>query len=174
VGLTGDNHVQVFDVSGAQPKIFKTIPTGAGAHAFRAAGDGRHVFVGNRVANTVNKIDYVNLESVQQFAAPGGPDCMEVSSDGKLLYVSSRWIKKMSETAYNELNQITGISGGGRLRFSGTTSEAADVSVQGRAARMLDASTFTADAEVVPGVNTIPVVATDGNGNRRTNNYQVI
>jgi RHS repeat-associated protein len=78
-----------------------------------------------------------------------------------------------STTAYNALNQITGISGGGRLRFSGTTSEAAHVSVQGRAARMLDATTFTADAEVVPGVNTIPVVATDGNGNRRTNNYQV-
>ena len=78
-----------------------------------------------------------------------------------------------STTAYNALNQITGISGGGRLRFSGTTSEAANVSVQGRAARMLDATTFTADAEVVPGVNTIPVVATDGNGNRRTNNYQV-
>ena len=78
-----------------------------------------------------------------------------------------------STTAYNALNQITGISGGGRLRFSGTTSEAANVSVQGRAARMLDDKTFTADAEVVPGVNTIPVVATDGNGNRRTNNYQV-
>jgi YVTN family beta-propeller protein len=96
VGLTGDNHVQVFDVSGAQPKVFKTISTGAGAHAFRAAGDGRHVFVGNRVANTVNKIDYLSLESVMQFPAPGGPDCMEVSADGKLLYVSSRWIKKMS------------------------------------------------------------------------------
>jgi RHS repeat-associated protein len=78
-----------------------------------------------------------------------------------------------STTAYNALNQITGISGGGRLRFSGTTSEAANVSVQGRTARMLDATTFTADAEVVPGVNTIPVVATDGNGNRRTNHYQV-
>jgi len=78
-----------------------------------------------------------------------------------------------STTAYNALNQITGISGGGRLRFSGTTSEAADVSVQGRVARMLNDKTFTADAEVVPGVNTIPVVASDGNGNRRTNNYQV-
>jgi YVTN family beta-propeller protein len=96
VGLTGDNHVQVFDVSGATPKLFKTIPTGEGAHAFRAVGDGRHVFVGNRVANTVNKIDYLNLESVMQFAAPGGPDCMEVTADGKFLFVSSRWIKKMS------------------------------------------------------------------------------
>lgn len=96
VGLTGDNHVQVFDVSGAQPKLFKTIPTGEGAHAFRALGDGRHVFVGNRVANTINKIDYTTLESVAQFKAPGGPDCMEVSADGKLLFVSSRWIKKVS------------------------------------------------------------------------------
>jgi YVTN family beta-propeller protein len=96
VGLTGDNHVQVFDVSGAEPKVFKTIATGEGAHAFRAAGDGRHVFVGNRVANTINKIDYLNLESVMQFAAPGGPDCMEVTADGKFLFVSSRWIKKMS------------------------------------------------------------------------------
>jgi YVTN family beta-propeller protein len=105
VGLTGDNHVQVFDVSGAQPKLFKTIPTGAGAHAFRAAGDGRHVFVGNRVANTINKIDYLSLESVMQFAAPGGPDCMEVTADGKLLFVSSRWIKKMSviDTATGQL-----------------------------------------------------------------------
>ena len=96
VGLTGDNHVQVFDVSGAQPTVFKTIPTGKGAHAFRAAGDGRHVFVGNRVANTINKIDYTTLESVAQFKAPGGPDCMEVTADGKLLLVSSRWIKKVS------------------------------------------------------------------------------
>ena len=105
VGLTGDDHVEVYDVTGPQPKLAKTIPTGQGAHAFRALGDGRHVFVGNRVANTINKIDYTNLESVQQFAAPGGPDCMEVSADGKLLYVSSRWIKKMSviDTATGQL-----------------------------------------------------------------------
>ena len=86
----------MYDVTGPQAKLFKTIPTGEGAHAFRALGDGRHVLVGNRVANTINKIDYTTLESVAQFKAPGGPDCMEVSADGKLLLVSSRWIKKMS------------------------------------------------------------------------------
>lgn len=96
VGLTGSDHVQVFDVTGSQAKLVKSIPTGEGAHAFRALGDGRHVFVGNRVANTVNKIDYTKLESVGQFKAPGGPDCMEVTADGKLLLVSSRWIKKVS------------------------------------------------------------------------------
>jgi YVTN family beta-propeller protein len=96
VGLTGSDHVEVYDVTGPQAKLVKHIPTGEGAHAFRALGDGRHVFVGNRVANTVNKIDYTKLESVAQFKAPGGPDCMEVTSDGKLLLVSSRWIKKVS------------------------------------------------------------------------------
>ena len=96
VGLTGSDHVQVFDVTGPQAKLVKSIATGEGAHAFRALGDGRHVFVGNRVANTVNKIDYVKLESVGQFKAPGGPDCMEVTADGKWLLVSSRWIKKVS------------------------------------------------------------------------------
>ena len=96
LGMTGGNHVEVYDVSGAQPKLFKSIPTGDGAHAFRAVGDGRHVYVSNRVANTVNKIDYQQLMSVDQFKAPGGPDCMEVSADGKLLFVSSRWIKKVS------------------------------------------------------------------------------
>lgn len=96
VGLTGGDHVEVYDVTGSQAKLVKTIPTGEGAHAFRALGDGRHVFVGNRVANTVNKIDYTKLESVAQFKAPGGPDCMEVTADGKYLLVSSRWIKKMS------------------------------------------------------------------------------
>ena len=48
------------------------------------------------MANTVHKIDYTTLESVASYRAPGGPDCMEVSADGRWLYVSSRWIKRMS------------------------------------------------------------------------------
>jgi YVTN family beta-propeller protein len=96
VGLTGGDAVQVFDVSGKEPKLAKTIKTGAGAHAFRAAGDKRHVFVSNRVANTVSRIDMQTLEVVSSFAVPGGPDCMDVSADGKLLYVTARWAKKLT------------------------------------------------------------------------------
>jgi len=33
---------------------------------------------------------------VDRFKAPGGPDCMEVTADGRLLLVSSRWIQKVS------------------------------------------------------------------------------
>jgi YVTN family beta-propeller protein len=96
LGLTGSDSVQVFDVSSKDPKLVKTIKTGNGAHAFRAAGDKRHVFVSNRVANTINKIDLQTLEVVATIAVPGGPDCMDVSADGKQLLVTSRWIKKLT------------------------------------------------------------------------------
>jgi DNA-binding beta-propeller fold protein YncE len=96
VGLTGGREVQVFDISVQPARLVKSIPTGEGAHAFRALGDGRHVLVSNRVANTISKIDLQTLEVVGSFKAPGGPDCMEVTADGRLLMVSSRWIQKVS------------------------------------------------------------------------------
>ena len=97
VGLTGSDGVQVFDVAGAQPKLVGKIPTGKGAHAFRAAGDGgRSVFVSNRVANTISRIDLATLQVTDTYPVPGGPDCMDVSADGKTLYVTSRWAKKLS------------------------------------------------------------------------------
>lgn len=96
VGLTGGKGVEVYDVTGAAPKLVKTIPTGAGAHAFRSMGDKRHVLVSNRVANTISKIDFQTLAVVDQFPAPGGPDCLDLSADGRYIYVASRWIKKLT------------------------------------------------------------------------------
>lgn len=96
VGLTGGDAVEVYDVSGAQPQRTKVIKTGAGAHAFRAFGDKRHVLVSNRVANTISRIDLQTLEVVDQFPAPGGPDCIDVSRDGKQILVTSRWARKLT------------------------------------------------------------------------------
>ncbi|WP_270175129.1 MULTISPECIES: beta-propeller fold lactonase family protein [unclassified Diaphorobacter] len=95
VGLTGSDRVEVFDIAGEQPRSVQRIKTGDGAHAFRAAGDGRHLFVSNRVANTISKIDMQALRVVDSYPAPGGPDCMDVSADGRWLYVSARWARKM-------------------------------------------------------------------------------
>ncbi len=95
VANTGGFDVQVFDISVNPARWVKNIRTGEGAHAFRAVGDGRHVLLSNRVADTISRIDYQRLEVVGEFKAPGGPDCMEVTPDGKLL-VSSRWIKRMT------------------------------------------------------------------------------
>ncbi|MES2512336.1 MAG: YncE family protein, partial [Pseudomonadota bacterium] len=55
IGLTGGDAVEVYDVSGKAPSRHKVIKTGAGAHAFRAFGDQRHVLVSNRVANSISK-----------------------------------------------------------------------------------------------------------------------
>ena len=95
IGLTGGDGVEVFDVSGPLPKMVKLIKTGLGAHAFRSAGDKRHVYVSNRVANSISKIDFSTMAVVDTYPAPGGPDCMDVSKDGKLLYVTSRWARKL-------------------------------------------------------------------------------
>ena len=96
VGLTGSDSVEVFDVSGAEPKSIRRIKTGNGAHAFRAAGDKRHVYLSNRVANTISKIDLQTLSVVDNYPAPGGPDCMEVLAGGRYLMVTSRWARKLT------------------------------------------------------------------------------
>ncbi len=96
VGLTGGEGVEVYDLTGKEARLLKTIPTGKGAHAFRAAGDKRHLYVSNRVANTISKIDMQTQTVVAELPGPGGPDCMDVSADGKFIYLSSRWARKMS------------------------------------------------------------------------------
>ena len=96
VGLTGDRFVEVYAVSGAAPRLLQRIATGMGAHAFRARGDGRHVFVSNRVANTISMLDIQAMTVVAELPGPSGPDCMEMLADGKTLLVSSRWARKLS------------------------------------------------------------------------------
>lgn len=96
VGLTGSDSVEVFDVAGDAPRSVRKIKTGAGAHAFRGAGDKRHVYLSNRVANTISKIDLQTLQVVDTYPAPGGPDCMEVLQGGRLLMTTSRWARKLT------------------------------------------------------------------------------
>jgi YVTN family beta-propeller protein len=96
VAVAGEDGVDVLDVSQPQPRFVRRIQTGAGAHALRSRGDGRFVFVSNRVANTVGIVDLNRLELVDTLPVPGGPDCIEVLADGKTLLVTSRWAGKLS------------------------------------------------------------------------------
>ena len=96
VALTGGDGVEVYDTTGPTPKRVKKIPTGKGAHAFRALGDKRHVMVSNRVTNSISQIDYVNMSVVAELPGPSGPDCMDITADGKHILVASRWAKKLT------------------------------------------------------------------------------
>ena len=96
VALTGDSHVEVYDVSGPAPRLVKRLQTGEGAHSFRSVGDKRHVLVSNRANNTISKIDLQGFNVVETFKAPGGPDDMEILPDGRTLLVTSRWARKLT------------------------------------------------------------------------------
>lgn len=96
VALTGGDGVEVYDISGPRPQLTRKLKTGQGAHAFRAQGDKRHVFVSNRVSNTISQIDFVNWQVSAQLPGPAGPDCMDITADGKYILVASRWAKKLT------------------------------------------------------------------------------
>ena len=81
----------------------------------------------------------------------------------------------ISTATHNNLNQLTGVTGGGSLRFKGSLSELGTVTVGGNAAAVDSRTTnFVGYAQVSTGTNIVAVVATDYNGNSRTNNYQVV
>ncbi|MBB1597340.1 YncE family protein [Achromobacter sp. UMC46] len=110
VALTGDSFVEAYDVSNGPAKLVKRIPTAAGAHAFRAQGDKRHLFVSNRTANSISRIDMLTLAVTDTFPVPGGPDCMDVLADGKTLLVTSRWARKLTVVDLEQkkvVNQVT-------------------------------------------------------------------
>lgn len=96
VALTGDRRVEVYDMTGARPVLVKRLDTGEGAHSFRAWGDGRHVLVSNRAADTISRIDLQTMSVVDVYPAPSGPDDMELLPGQKTLLVASRWAGKLT------------------------------------------------------------------------------
>ncbi len=94
VGIMGSDYVEVIDWR--TQKTVKKIKAGEGTHNFLSMGDKRHTFVSNRISNTINIIDQKTLTNVGTINVPGGPDCMELSDDGKTLWATLRWIKKVA------------------------------------------------------------------------------
>ena len=54
------------------------------------------MLVSNRAANSISVIDQETLAVVDTFPVPGGPDDMEVTADGKELWVTNRWARSVS------------------------------------------------------------------------------
>jgi RHS repeat-associated protein len=79
----------------------------------------------------------------------------------------------ITSAGFNNLNQLTSQSGGGKMHFRGTVNEPSSVTVAGNSASVDGLGNFDGVADVVTGNNTVPVVATDTNNNVKTNNYQM-
>jgi len=94
VGITGADYVQVIDWR--NQKEIKRIKTANGAHNFRPLGDKKHVFVTNRVTSSISLLNMQTLEKVGDITGlPAGPDDMELTPDGKTLWVTLRFSKKV-------------------------------------------------------------------------------
>ncbi len=92
--------------------------------------------------------------------------------------VSEQIDDSVSQSIYNEKNQLLGRSTGGALRWRGTLNEPGNVTfrsalVDGKPARMLSGNTFEVLLDVAEGMNTVTVQATDVSGNTTTKQYQV-
>ena len=94
IGITGEDYVQVIDWKNR--KEVKRIVTGKGAHNFRPLGDKKHVFVTNRIASSISLINMQTLEKTGDIIGlPAGPDDMEITPDGKTMWVTLRFSKKV-------------------------------------------------------------------------------
>lgn len=94
VGIMGDGYVEVIDWR-AQ-KTVKKVPTGTAAHNLQPRGDGRHFFVSNRtVKGSISLLDTQTMTVVAQYDVPGGPDDMEVRADGKELWATARFARRV-------------------------------------------------------------------------------
>ena len=106
IGITGEDNVQVIDWKNR--KEVKRILTGKGAHNFRPLGDKKHVFVSNRIASTISLINMQTLEKVGDITGlPAGPDDMEITPDGKTLWVTFRFSKKVGVIDIPSMKLIT-------------------------------------------------------------------
>jgi YVTN family beta-propeller protein len=94
IGITGEDNVQVIDWKNRRE--VKRIFTGKGAHNFRPLGDKKHVFLSNRVAATISLLNMQTLENEGDISGlPSGPDDMEITPDGKTMWVTFRFAKKV-------------------------------------------------------------------------------
>ncbi len=83
-------------------------------------------------------------------------------------------------SSYNEKNQLTQVSGGGKMLWRGVLDEPGNVnltsaaaSINGQPARILPGNVFEAELNLPVGQNTVTIQAQDGSGNVAVKNYSV-
>ena len=106
VALTGEDGFVIVDPENGHTK--SRTQTGKGAHNFWPKGDGRHYFLSNRIEGTVSLIDTkeVKMQIVGTIRVPGGPDCMDITADGKELWVTQRFLRRIAIVDIAQMKMI--------------------------------------------------------------------
>lgn len=95
VAIMGEGYVEVIDWK--TQKTVKKVPTDTAAHNLHPRGDGRHYFVSNRSVSggSISLLDTQTMTVVEKYDVPGGPDDMEVRADGKELWATARFGRRV-------------------------------------------------------------------------------
>ena len=96
--------IPLSDAAGLLKEMYRKVTTPHGtvdnvmrAHSLRPHTMEGHLALYRSVLhNPGNTLPLWFLEVVASYPAPGGPDCMELSADGKLLLVTSRWARRLT------------------------------------------------------------------------------
>lgn len=107
VGLTGENGITVVDPSDG--RLTGRLRTGRGAHNFWPQGDGRHYFLSNRLDGTVSRIDTHEMRVTHQIRVPGCPDCIDMTPDGKELWVTQRFLRRVAVVDLTQMQMVASI-----------------------------------------------------------------
>ncbi len=108
VALTGEDGIAVVDPKDGA--VQGRLQTGKGAHNFWPRGDGKQYFVSNRVEGTVSLIDTTgDMRVVGSIRIPGGPDCMDITPDGKELWVTQRFLRRVAVVDIEQLKVVASI-----------------------------------------------------------------
>lgn len=95
VAIMGGGYVEFIDWK--NQKSVKKVETDTAAHNLHPKGDGRHYFVSNRSISggSISLLDSQTMKVIEKYDVPGGPDDMEVRADGKELWATARFARKV-------------------------------------------------------------------------------
>jgi len=86
IWITDENEGVVRELDGNTGNVLNEYTTMPGSHILKSTNDFSKLFVSNIESNTLSVID-LNTHSVIQIPTPKGPEGMEISPDGKFLWV---------------------------------------------------------------------------------------
>jgi DNA-binding beta-propeller fold protein YncE len=83
----------VWLVDGANFRVLRFMPTGAGAHGLYPSRNARDLYVTNRGEGSISVISFATRRVVKKWRIPGGgsPDMGNISANGKVLWLTGRY-----------------------------------------------------------------------------------
>jgi len=70
---------------------------------------GRHWFLSNRVEGTVSLIDTQDMKVAASIKVAGGPDCMDITPDGKELWVTQRFLRRIAVVDLEQMRVVASV-----------------------------------------------------------------